>query len=154
MTSITQYTVKANGENHFYNIQDAEAFIERQTQEYISRGFGCLADNLKITATDCAYMSESGYTDVHPFEITRIVSDKCIEIRPLKATLLNADDLNFHVGGFAAHCSNQRCQEYSYESMPEAQTLRIRLNKRGKWAYKRRSFFLSEEPYKFYDYNF
>jgi len=95
-----------------------------------------------------------GYTDVHPNEIVRYVSDKTLEIREMNTELLNPEDLEFHLGGFSAHCSNQRCQEYKYTSNEDAPIRRIRKNNKGQWVYKGTRYSVSDTPHKFYDYNF
>ena len=58
------------------------------------------------------YANEYGYSDVNPFEIVRRVSDKTLEIRAMKAVRDDSVKLEFHVGGFSAHCSNQRQQKW------------------------------------------
>ena len=59
-----------------------------------------------------------------------------------------------HVGGFAAHCSNQSEQRWFIESNPEAQIIRVRLGKNG-WKDKNgNSYRPSDKPRRFYDYNF
>ncbi len=103
-----------------------------------------------------------GYSDVYPYEIVRIVSDKCIEVRPMDVSEnINKADLEFHVGGFSAHCSNQHSQDYIYTSNPENHVMKIRLNRVSQycadkiWKCKNgQRFSIAEAPYKFYDYNF
>lgn len=108
----------------------------------------------KIEEIELRFANELGYSDVTPFEITRYISDKTLEIREMDAELLNADELKFHVGGFAGHCSNQRVQKYSYATNENGRTYRIRKNKKGEWVYKSLRFSLNNKPQKFYDYNF
>jgi hypothetical protein len=94
------------------------------------------------------------WSDVLPFEIVRIVSDKCIEVREMKATRDESVNLEFSVGGFAAHCSNQHEQKWIYTSNPENRVQRIRKNKKGGWGIGKTRFSLSDKPFKFHDYNF
>lgn len=64
-------------------------------------------------------------------------------------------ELEFHVGGFAAHCSNQREQKWIIKSNLENPVRRIRLDKNGTWKDTHRTkYALANEPHKFYDYNF
>ena len=101
------------------------------------------------------FANHYGYSDVHPFEIVRYVSDKTIEIRAMNATLDPAFKPEFHVGGFAAHCSNQHEQKWVYSSDHDAKIRRIRLSKIGIWKDKYGNrYSLANEPKKFYDYNY
>lgn len=92
------------------------------------------------------------YSDVYPYEVVRIVSPKCVEIRAMKSTLTRAPK-DFRIGGFSAHCVDNYAQEYSYESNPEAGIIRVRLTKRG-WRLGNRRFEMEDKPVRFYDYNF
>ena len=100
------------------------------------------------------YANRIGYSDVNPFEVVRVVSEKCLEIRAMDAECDKSVELQFHVGGFAAHCSNQHDQKWFIKSNPENSVVRIRLGKRG-WKDKYgNDYSLNDEPIKFYDYNF
>ena len=101
------------------------------------------------------YANQIGYTDVNPFEVVRVVSDKTIEIRAMNAERDKSVELDFQVGGFSAHCSNQSDQKWFITSNEDAPVIRIRLNKKGDWKDKGgRRFVLADAPRKFYDYNF
>tara|TARA_R110002153_G_scaffold160783_1_gene313114 strand:- start:50 stop:415 length:366 start_codon:yes stop_codon:yes gene_type:complete len=119
----------------------------------------------KLIPTTNLFANNYGYSDVHPNEIVRIVSDKCIEIRAMDVSEnINKADLKFHVGGFSAHCSNQNTQDYIYTSNTKNSVKKIRLNKVGMlsatepnvaWKCKNGSHYvIEEEPCKFHDYNF
>lgn len=100
------------------------------------------------------YANHIGYSDINPFEIVRVVSDKTIDIREMDAERDESVKLEFHVGGFSAHCSNQRNQKWFINSNESNPVVRIRLGKNGwKDAHGRR-YALSDDPVKFYDYNF
>lgn len=100
------------------------------------------------------YANHYGYSDVNPFEVVRVISDKTIEIREMDAERDDSVKMEFHVGGFSAHCSNQRDQKWFIKSDETAPVIRIRLGKNG-WKDKHgRRFALADEPVKFYDYNF
>ena len=100
------------------------------------------------------YANHFGYSDITPYEVVRVVSDKTIEIREMKTERDDSVKLEFHVGGFSAHCSNQHDQEWFISSDETAPVIRIRLGKKGwKDAHGRR-FGLADEPVKFFDYNF
>lgn len=101
------------------------------------------------------YANHIGYSDVNPFEIVRRISDRTIDVREMEATRDESVKLEFHAGGFSAHCSNQRDQRWHITSDESAPITRIRLQKSGDWKDKHgRRFSLSDHPIKFYDYNF
>jgi hypothetical protein len=101
------------------------------------------------------YANQLGYSDITPFEVVRIVSDKCLEIRALKTVLLNNKDLVFDVGGFSAHCSNQDIQEWSYEPCKDSPVHKIRKSNRGVWKNKwGDTYAVGDKPRRRYDFNF
>jgi len=101
------------------------------------------------------YANHHGYSDIEPYEIVRVISDKTLEIRSMTCTFDESckEDLKFYSGGFAGHCPNPEAQKWIITSCPEAKTMRIRLTKNG-WRNGSLNFRLSETPRKFYDYNF
>lgn len=102
------------------------------------------------------YANHIGYSDITPFEIVRTVSEKCLEIREMKAVRSNPENkLGFAPGGFFGHCANQDEQEWTITSDPERPVKRIRLNVKGQWKDKYGNrYSLSWKPRKFHDYNF
>ena len=103
------------------------------------------------------YANRAGYSDVDAYEVVRRVSPITLEVREMKATLLNGldsgrpDALKFSPGGFCGHTSGH--QRYAFSSDTSKPIVRIRLTKRG-WRNKHGRFTLSDRPHKFYDYNF
>tara|TARA_R110000803_G_scaffold112151_1_gene180513 strand:+ start:1550 stop:1882 length:333 start_codon:yes stop_codon:yes gene_type:complete len=107
-----------------------------------------------LTPTNDLFANRYGHSDVEPYEIVRIVSEKCIEVRAMD-TSDNKTKMDFHVGGFSANCSNQNAQKYDYTSNPKNPVKKIRLNKVLVWKSKYgEKFSIAKNPYKFYDYNF
>ena len=101
------------------------------------------------------YFNHIGYSDIEPYEVIRKISDKTFEIRKMDAKLLNKEVLNFVPGGFVAHCSNQHEQKWEITSNENKKVFRIRLHKDGWWRDKGGDRYrMSNEPKKFYDYNF
>lgn len=100
------------------------------------------------------YANLHGYSDIYPYEVVRVISDKTIEIRAMNAHPDPNWKPNMIPGGFAAHCTNQRDQTWIIESNPSIETIRIRKRKDGKWHSAFGKHVLSEEPKYFYDYNF
>lgn len=106
------------------------------------------------------FANHIGYSDVNPYEVIRVVSDKTIEIRKMDAEKDTSvgleEELVFIPGGFSAHCVNQSSQKWVIKSNTEYRTFRIRYSKRlGAWrSADGRRFRLDDEPIKFYDYNF
>ena len=100
------------------------------------------------------YANQIGYTDVNPYEVVRVVSDKTLEVRAMNAERDESVKLNFIPGGFSAHCSNQNEQKWFITSNEDAPVIRIRLNKKG-WQDKGGTrYSLTDAPRKFHDYNF
>jgi hypothetical protein len=100
------------------------------------------------------FCNRIGYSDVTPFEIVRVISDKTIEIREMDAE--RDFQPEFIPGGFAGHCTNnsENEQKWIIKSNPENPIIRCRLQKNGQWksAYGRHT--IDDKPRKFYDYNF
>lgn len=100
------------------------------------------------------YANHYGYSDVNPYEVVKVISDKTIEVREMDSEKDPSWVPNWHVGGFAGHCSNQQEQKWFIKSNAENPVVRIRLGKQG-WKDKHgRKFDLSDKPVRFYDYNF
>ena len=100
------------------------------------------------------YANQLGYSDINPYEVVRVVSDKTLDVREMDAERDDSVKLEFVPGGFSAVCLNQRDQKWLIKSNPENKIVRIRLGKNGwKDAYGR-AFSLGNYPVKFYDYNF
>jgi hypothetical protein len=100
------------------------------------------------------YANHIGYSDINPYEVVRIVSDKCLEIREMNAERDRSVKLDFVPGGFSAHCRNQNDQEWIITSDESAKVFKIRLGKNG-WKDKHgHRYSLGDKPVKFYDYNF
>jgi hypothetical protein len=101
------------------------------------------------------YAIQVSYTDRHPYEVVRVISDKTIEVRAMDAERDTSVELQWAVGGFAGHCLNQRDQKWHITSNPANPVIRLRLNRVKDWKdASGRKFFLSDKPVKFYDYNF
>jgi hypothetical protein len=100
------------------------------------------------------YANLHGYTDINPYEVVQVVSDKTLKIRPMKSKLDPNWKPKMIPGGFAAHCTNQNDQTYTYSSYEQAETIRCRKRKDGHWYSAYGRHVLSETPLRFYDYNF
>ena len=99
------------------------------------------------------YINKYGYTDIHPFEIVRQVGTKTLEIRAMDTVLDPNWKMVAHIGGFCANVVNNG-GEWVITSNPANAITRVRLGNRG---YKDKFggvYRLSNEPVKFYDYNF
>lgn len=100
------------------------------------------------------YANHIGYSDVNPFEIVRKISEKTIEIRAMNADRDSSWQPDFVPGGFCGTVVNQRDQRWIISSNPDSPIVRIRLGKLGWKDANGRRYQLSNEPVKFYDYNF
>ena len=88
------------------------------------------------------YANQYGYTDVNPFEVVRVISDKTIEIRAMKAERDPSFKPEFVPGGFSAVCLNDCQQKWIITSDDTAKVIRIRLGKKG---WRRLQFNLTPE---------
>jgi len=102
------------------------------------------------------YANFFGYSDIDPYKVIRVVSEKCLEVQEMIAKLDEvAFKPEFVTGGFSAICVNQYEQKWNIESDVNGRVIRIRLGKDGVWKDRDgRKFGLSDQPCKFYDYNF
>lgn len=100
------------------------------------------------------FMNYRGWTDVEPFEIVKVVSDKTVVVRPMKAELDPSWQREVSPGGFAGHTVNNHEQKWIITSDPQAPEHRVRLGKKG-WKDAHGGYYsLSDSPRKFHDYNF
>lgn len=102
------------------------------------------------------YATHLGYSDRHAFEVVKVVSEKTLEIRRLKAERDPSWKPEYVPGGFSAVCTNMYEQKWLFESDPSAEVIRIRKKKghNDLWIRKGFNYRLTEEPVEFYDYNF
>jgi len=102
------------------------------------------------------YANHHAYTDIEPYEVVRIVSENCVEVRAMKTTQTKFPQ-DVRPGGFAGHTvDNREGQDYKYESNPDATPFKIRWSEANRQWQKGAQvcFIMSDRPYKFYDYNF
>lgn len=97
-----------------------------------------------------AYCNFHGYTDIHPFEVIKVISPSCVLVRSL-ATKQTVKPKEFHPGGFSGHYADNRNQKYEYSQDLTAKPIRLRLGKKG-WGLG--NYRMADKPFKFYDYNF
>jgi hypothetical protein len=95
-----------------------------------------------------------GYSDIVPFEVVRVISEKTVEIREMNATIVDGWKPEIMVGGFLGHCTNNNTQEYTYSTREDSPVIRARLQKNGKWKSIHGEHRMSDKPKRFYDYNF
>ena len=109
------------------------------------------------------YINYTIYTDTDPYEVLEISkSGKTAIVRPLNSTRSNQDDDDFAPGGFCGHTSHgQYGQQWSFSSNEDNFTKKMSLRKDGFWRFVGDKVTsrgcvgtLSDEPYKYYDYNF
>jgi len=101
------------------------------------------------------FANRCGFSDVEPYEIIRRVSEKCVEIRAMKAELAPDWAPEFVALGFGGHCVNNNSQRWVCSVDVNGEVLRIRLHKDGTYRSKfGERFKLSDKPVKFRDYNF
>lgn len=99
------------------------------------------------------YANRVLHSDVQPFEVIREVSGKCLEVRQMTATMVQAAKL-LAAGGFMGNFDNS-VQEWKCESQPNYPIERIRQRKDGSWKSSDGSLFiLADQPRNFRDWNF
>ena len=94
------------------------------------------------------------HTDVEPFEIVRVVSDKTIEIRKMSTELNKNWKPQIDVGGFVGHCTNNNTQKWNITSNKKNPVVRARLRKDGRFYSAYGKHCIEDTPRKKYDYNF
>ena len=102
------------------------------------------------------FANQYGYTDITPYEVVRVVSEKTLEVRRMNYVRDESVKLDFVVGGFSNVCVNQRDQEWYITPNENEEVIRIRFSKANNvWKSKYGDKFqLSDTPTRFYDYNF
>ncbi len=101
------------------------------------------------------YLNLHFVTDVFPFEVVRVISEKTVEIREMNADLDPEWKPDFVQGGFFGHTRNNGSQRYIYSRNVDAPILRARLTKRGVWSVQGNAQYVaSDSPRRFNDYNF
>ncbi len=103
-----------------------------------------------------AYANRCGYSDVEPYEVVRVISDKTVEVRLMDAELAPGSKPEIIPGGFAGHCVNNRDLEYVIKSNPDRLTKRIRWSEaKLEWRDKSGArYSMNDKPVRYYDYNF
>ncbi len=102
------------------------------------------------------YCNRIGYSDVYPFEVVNVISDKTVEIREMDAERDPSFTPEFVEGGFSGVCVNQHEQKWIYKSKPNSPIFRVRYSKAKKrWQDKGgNQYRMADIPLKYYDYNF
>ena len=114
------------------------------------------------------FANHLGYSDINPYEVVRVVSEKCVEIRAMDAEPIKWKK-DIVQGGFSHHVKNQDEQKWDITSNEANPIIRIRLNKSKRETFNIKTgwtnllewknkygdrYKLSDKPIKFYDYNF
>lgn len=108
-----------------------------------------------LTSATPLYLNRHLFSDVSPFEVVRVISDKTVEIRAMNAVLDPAWKRDFTPGGFFGHTANNESQRYIYSQNLEAPIVRARITKSGIWSVSGEArYFASDKPRRFYDFNF
>lgn len=110
-----------------------------------------------MSLKDMTHANHIGYSDIHPFEIVRHVSDKTLEVRRMNYKRDREFTPNIIAGGFAGYCTNnsEHEQKWIITSDEAARVIRIRLHKDGCWKDSNGNRYIPDtKPRCFYDYNF
>lgn len=109
--------------------------------------------NATSTETRCGYLNLHLWTDIHPYEIVRWVSDETVDVRLMDAIRDVTWSPDFVPGGFCGHLRNNSDQRWTFTSNPDNPIVRVRLGKKG-WKSNLGRHVLADSPRKFHDYNF
>lgn len=135
----------------YAEMRSTGGFLEKLKREQFF--YGLLSGDKRI------YANQHFYTDVEPWEVVEIKSERLLVVRPMKATIKpeakKALHDSFTPGGFCGHFDNS-AQEWDYESDPNATTVKIRRHKDGAFYMANDStrFVISDKPCKHFYYNF
>lgn len=77
-------------------------------------------------------------SDCYPYEVTKVISNKTIEVREMDAIPDPNWKADFTPGGFCGHIHNLRDQKFTYKQNLDNKPVRIRLNKHGQWMSPRK----------------
>jgi len=89
------------------------------------------------------------YSDVHPFEVVKVVSEKTVYIRRMKEKLIEAPVL-LGVGGFGGFHDNST---QKWECVPD-ETRTVQMLRLGKYGWGHGKYKMEDSPKYYYDYNF
>ena len=103
-----------------------DAIANLPTVENVS--FGKIFHRYEVEAVEYDFANFHGYSDIMPFEIVRVISDKTIEIREMDAEQGDWKPVILQ-GGFAGHYENQHDQVWNIKSNETNPVIRARLNK-------------------------
>lgn len=106
-------------------------------------------------APEAFYFKRHGYSQTYPYVLVKkSESGKTATLKQVRTA--NDPDWKpeFHVGGFAGHCSNQSDQTWLYNGLDDYE-IKVRKNKDGIWVRHGEKY--TEDyngPTYYYDYNF
>ena len=100
------------------------------------------------------YATHFAYSDINPYEVIRVVSDNCLEVREMSHENDPNDMPKFVPGGFSAICTH--FGKRLITKNPNGRTFKITRKKKDptRWGYKSMRFGLDKEPHAYYDHNF
>lgn len=103
------------------------------------------------------YANQYLHSDIKPFEVVRVISEKCIVIRAMdyrevKETAEKRRKESV-AGGYSGHIDNS-LQDWVITSNPSNPVRRIHLHKSGDWYCYGTLYRLEDKPKRFYDFNF
>lgn len=96
-------------------------------------------------------------TDAYPYEVVKIVSDRCVEVRSMNAVLDPSYKPDIIPGGFCGQCTNVDEQKWIYSSNENGSIIKVSLHKAKKkkgWFGSCGGKFYFGQARKVYDYNF
>lgn len=107
-------------------------------------------DSFRFVTKVRKYVSLFLYTDIHAYEVVKVISDKCVEIRRLDATCVKPPT-QFYPGGFSGHYADNHNQTWEFKPNEANAIVKLRLGKKG-WGLGK--YRMLDNPMEHYDYNF
>jgi hypothetical protein len=103
--------------------------------------------NLNISEQVGKFVNRYSYSDTNPVGEIIGTKGKSIILVQIIEAIKQKEKLNYIIGGFLAHCTNQDEQKWEFVKTSEIVEMKV-----SKAFFKQ--YGIDEKPKKFYDYNF
>lgn len=144
MESLERYNSKGNTEMVGFMMEELEKYAREFDQIFLTPA------NVKVGDGVTMHL----YSDAHAGTVVKVTKTS-VTVQRDKATIDPNFKPEFVVGGFAGHCTNQSDQKYTYESNPNAETIKFNWSKKyGQFKNSKQGRSLAKGRREFYDYNF
>lgn len=109
--------------------------------------------HLIVLTSDVLYANINFDNDIRAYEVIKMKSNTCFNVRRLKATLLNKEEIEkSYVADESLGTYNSGIQDWDFEVDKDGEVISIKKTKTG-WMYDGNPVYLSGEPIEFYEFN-